>query len=273
MFDLTDKKALITGASGGIGGAVARALHGLGAHVAISGTNTGKLEALAGELGERTHITPCNLSDLDAVDKLPGAATEAMGGLDILVSNAGVTRDQPFMRMKEEDWDTVLKVNLTAYHRLAKAALRGMTKQRFGRIIGITSVVGVTGNPGQGNYAASKAGLIGMSKAIAQEVASRGITVNTIAPGFIASAMTDELNALGNLVPNLPHESVPEGEDDEGNMVAKTVGEKPSFDFELKDHIELGESLDTFFEVNGVLLHEGWEIESSGSDSITSISS
>ena len=194
MFDLTDKKALITGASGGIGGAVARALHGLGAHVAISGTNTGKLEALAGELGERTHITPCNLSDLDAVDKLPGAATEAMGGLDILVSNAGVTRDQPFMRMKEEDWDTVLKVNLTAYHRLAKAALRGMTKQRFGRIIGITYVVGVMGNPGQANYAASKAGMIGMSKSLAQEIATRGITVNCVAPGFIATAMTEELN-------------------------------------------------------------------------------
>ncbi len=193
MFDLTEKTALVTGASGGIGAAIARGLHAQGASVALSGTNEEKLSALASELGARAHVTPCNLSDLEAVDKLPAQAVEAMGGLDILVSNAGVTRDQLFMRMKEEDWDTVLKVNLTAYHRLAKAVLRGMTKKRFGRIIGITSVVGITGNPGQANYAASKAGMIGMSKSLAQEIATRGITVNCVAPGFIGTAMTEAL--------------------------------------------------------------------------------
>ncbi|MCI5043822.1 MAG: 3-oxoacyl-[acyl-carrier-protein] reductase [Aquisalinus sp.] len=193
MFDLTDKTALVTGASGGIGAAIAKGLHAQGASVALSGTNEEKLSALATELGERAHVTPCNLSDLEAVDKLPSQAVEAMGGVDILVSNAGVTRDQLFMRMKEDDWDTVLKVNLTAYHRLAKAVLRGMTKKRFGRIIGITSVVGVTGNPGQANYAASKAGMIGRSKSLAQEIATRGITVNCVAPGFIGTAMTESL--------------------------------------------------------------------------------
>lgn len=194
MFNLSGKRALITGATGGIGGAVARALHAQGASVAISGTRAEKLEALAGELKERVHVAPCNLSDLDAVDALPKQAIEAMGGLDIVVSNAGVTRDTLMMMMKPDMWDEVIKVNLTAYFRLAKASLRGMTKQRFGRIIGVTSIVGVTGNPGQANYAASKAGMIGMSKSLAAEVASRNVTVNCIAPGFIATAMTDALN-------------------------------------------------------------------------------
>ena len=194
MFDLTGKRALITGASGGIGGAVTKALHAQGASVAISGTRAEKLEALASELKERVHVTPCNLSDLDAVDALPKQAIEAMGGLDILVSNAGVTRDMLLMMMKPDMWDEVIKLNLTAYFRLTKASLRAMTKQRYGRIIGVTWIVGVMGNAGQANYAASKAGMIAMSKSLAQEVASRNVTVNCIAPGFIASAMTDQLN-------------------------------------------------------------------------------
>ena len=194
MFDLEGKRALVTGATGGIGGAVAKALHRQGASVAVSGTRAEKLEELAGALKERVHVAPCNLSDLDAVDALPKQASEAMGGLDIVVSNAGVTRDTLMMMMKPDMWDEVIKINLTAYFRLAKASLRGMTKQRFGRIIGVTSVVGVTGNAGQANYAASKAGMIGMSKSLAAEVASRNVTVNCIAPGFIATAMTDALN-------------------------------------------------------------------------------
>jgi 3-oxoacyl-[acyl-carrier protein] reductase len=194
MFDLTGKTALVTGASGGIGGAIARQLHGQGATVAISGTRVEPLEALAAELGERTHVTPCNLSDAAAIDALPKQAAEAMGGLDILVNNAGVTRDNLFMRMSDDEWDQVIAVNLTATFRLSRAVLRGMMKKRWGRIIGITSIVGVTGNPGQGNYAAAKAGMIGMSKSLAAEVASRGITVNCIAPGFITTAMTDKLN-------------------------------------------------------------------------------
>ena len=194
MFDLTGKSALVTGASGGIGGAIARQLHGQGATVALSGTRTGPLEALAAELGERAHVCPCNLSDAAAVAALPREAAEAMGGLDILVNNAGMTRDNLFMRMSDEEWDQVIGVNLTAAFRLSRAVLRGMMKQRWGRIIGITSIVGVTGNPGQGNYAAAKAGMIGMSKSLAAEVGSRGITVNCIAPGFIATAMTDKLN-------------------------------------------------------------------------------
>lgn len=194
MFDLSGKRALVTGATGGIGGAVARALHAQGAAVAISGTRAEKLEALAAELKERVHVAPCNLSDLDAVDALPKQASEAMGGLDIVIANAGVTRDTLMMMMKPQMWDEVLQINLTAYFRLAKASLRGMTKQRFGRIIAVASVVGVTGNAGQANYAASKAGMIGMSKSLAQEVASRNVTVNVIAPGFIATAMTDALN-------------------------------------------------------------------------------
>ena len=194
MFDLTGKAALVTGASGGIGGAVARALHDAGATVGLSGTRTEPLEALAAELGERAHVLPCNLSDAEAVAALPKQAVEAMGSVDILVNNAGVTRDNLFMRMSDEEWQQVIDVNLTATFRLCRGVLRGMMKSRWGRIVNIGSIVGATGNPGQGNYAASKAGLAGMSKSLAYEVASRGITVNTIAPGFIASAMTDELN-------------------------------------------------------------------------------
>lgn len=194
MFDLNGKRALITGATGGIGGAIASAMHRQGATVTLSGTREEKLQALASELGERTHIAPCNLSDLDTVDALPKQASEAMGGVDIVVANAGVTRDTLMMMMKPDMWDEVLKINLTAYFRLTKASLRGMTKQRFGRIIGVTSIVGVTGNPGQANYAASKAGMIGMTKSLAAEVASRNVTVNCIAPGFIATPMTDALN-------------------------------------------------------------------------------
>ena len=193
MFDLTGKKALVTGATGGLGSQIAKSLHASGAHVTLSGTREEKLKDLAAELGERVEICPANLSDAASVDALPKQASEAMGGLDILISNAGVTRDQLLMRMKDEDWDTVIKVNLEAHYRLSKAALRGMMKQRWGRIIGITSIVGVTGNPGQTNYAASKAGMIGFSKALAQEVAARGVTSNCVAPGFIESPMTDAL--------------------------------------------------------------------------------
>ncbi len=194
MFDLDGRTALVTGATGGIGADIARALHSRGAVVALSGTREGVLEELAGELGERAHVVACNLSDPDAVDGLSARASEAMGGLDIVVNNAGLTRDNLAMRMKDEDWDAVLSVNLTAGFRIARASLRNMMKSRWGRIVGITSVVGVTGNAGQANYAASKAGMIGMSKALAQEVASRGITVNCVAPGFIETPMTDALN-------------------------------------------------------------------------------
>lgn len=194
MFDLTGKRALVTGATGGLGGEIARLLHKHGASVALSGTRAEKLESLASELGERAVVTPCNLSDGDAVDALPKQAAEALGGsVDILIANAGITRDGLLMRMKQEDFDDVIKINLESYFRLAKACLRPMMKARSGRIIGITSIVGVTGNPGQANYAASKAGMIGFSKSLAQEVASRGITVNCIAPGFIRSPMTDAL--------------------------------------------------------------------------------
>ena len=191
MFELNDLTALVTGATGGLGGAMARALHAQGATVAISGT---RREALAAELGERVHVLPCDLADKAQVEALVPAAESAMGRLDILVNNAGVTKDGLFMRMKDDDWDGVLAINLTSAFRLSRAALKGMMKRRFGRIIGITSVVGVTGNPGQGNYAASKAGMIGMAKSLAAEVATRNITVNCIAPGFIASPMTDGLN-------------------------------------------------------------------------------
>jgi len=194
VFDLTGKTALVTGASGGIGGAIARALHAQGASVALSGTRREALEALAGELATRVHVTPCDLTDKDAVEALVPAAEAAMGSLDILVNNAGLTRDNLFVRMKDAEWDAVIAVDLTAAFRLARASLKGMMRRRFGRIIGIASIVGVTGNPGQGNYAAAKAGMIGMSKALAAEVASRAITVNCIAPGFIASPMTDALN-------------------------------------------------------------------------------
>ncbi len=194
MFDLTGKSALVTGASGGIGGAIAKALHAAGATVALSGTRTDPLNALAGELGDRTHVLPCNLADREAVTELPKQAAEAMGSVDILVNNAGLTRDNLFMRMSDEEWDQVIEINLTSTMRLSRAVLRGMMKARWGRIVNISSIVGVTGNPGQGNYAASKAGVIGMSKSLAAEVASRGITVNCVAPGFITTAMTDVLS-------------------------------------------------------------------------------
>ncbi|MEY3553764.1 MAG: hypothetical protein RL735_2112 [Pseudomonadota bacterium] len=194
MFELNGLSALVTGATGGLGGQIARALHAQGATVGISGTRAEALEKLAAELGERVHILPCNLGDKDAVEALVPAAEAAMGQVDILVNNAGITRDGLFMRMKDEDWEQVINVNLTSTFRLSRACLRGMMKRRFGRIISITSIVGVTGNAGQGNYAASKAGMIGMSKSLAAEVASRNITVNCIAPGFIESPMTDALN-------------------------------------------------------------------------------
>jgi 3-oxoacyl-[acyl-carrier protein] reductase len=193
MFDLTGMTALVTGASGGIGSAIAKALAGQGARVALSGTREDALKAVQGELGGEHVILPCNLGDGAAVDALVPSAVDKLGQLDILVNNAGVTRDNLAMRMKDEEWDTVIRVNLEAAFRLARASLKPMMRARFGRIISITSVVGVTGNPGQANYAASKAGLIGMSKALAQEVASRNITVNAVAPGFIQSAMTDAL--------------------------------------------------------------------------------
>lgn len=194
MFDLNGKRALVTGASGGIGGAIAKALHAQGATVALSGTREDALKALADELGERAHVTPADLSSAEGAAKLVEDAEAAMGGIDILINNAGLTRDQLAMRMKDEDWQAVLDVNLTAAFRLSRACLKGMMKARTGRIIGITSVVGTTGNAGQTNYAASKAGMIGMSKSLAQEVASRGITVNCVAPGFIETAMTDVLS-------------------------------------------------------------------------------
>ncbi len=193
MFDLSGKTALVTGASGGIGAEIARALHHAGATVGLSGTRVDPLNALAADLTDRVHVLPCNLSDMSAVDALPKQAAEAMGGLDILVNNAGITRDNLFMRMSEDEWQSVLDVNLTATMRLCKGAIRGMMKARWGRIINVSSIVGATGNPGQANYAASKAGMIGMSKSLAYEVAGRGITVNAIAPGFIATAMTDKL--------------------------------------------------------------------------------
>jgi len=194
MFDLSGKTALVTGATGGIGGAIARALHRQGATVAVSGTRRDVLDQLAQELGERTHVLPCNLADKDDVETLVPRAEEAMQTIDILVNNAGITRDNIFVRLSDEAWDEVIAVNLTAAFRLARTAVRGMMRRRYGRIIGITSVVGVTGNAGQGNYAAAKAGMIGMSKALAREVASRHVTVNCIAPGFIETAMTGALN-------------------------------------------------------------------------------
>ncbi|AIQ90058.1 MULTISPECIES: 3-oxoacyl-[acyl-carrier-protein] reductase [Methylobacterium] len=194
MFDLTGRKALVTGATGGLGQAIARALHAQGATVALSGTRPAALEALAAELGERASPVAADLSDKDSVEGLVPAAEAAIGPLDILVNNAGITRDNLFMRMKDEEWEQVIAVNLTAAFRLSRAAVKGMMRRRSGRIVNIGSVVGSTGNPGQGNYAAAKAGLVGMTKALAAEVASRGITVNCIAPGFISSPMTDALN-------------------------------------------------------------------------------
>jgi 3-oxoacyl-[acyl-carrier protein] reductase len=194
MFDLTGKTALVTGATGGIGGAIAGALHRQGATVALSGTRQDALDALAGTLKDRVHVLPCNLADRAAVDALVPQAETAMGKLDILVANAGITRDNLLVQLNDDAWDEVIAINLTATFRLTRAALKGMMRRRAGRIIGITSVVGVTGNAGQGNYAAAKAGMIGMTKSIAQEYAKRGITANCIAPGFIATAMTDKLN-------------------------------------------------------------------------------
>ena len=194
MFDLTGRTALVTGASGGLGGAIARALHAQGAAVALSGTRREALEALAAELKDRAHLAPCDLMDADAADALVPAVEAALGSLDILVNNAGVTRDGLFIRMKDADWDAVLAINLTAAFRLSRAALKGMVRRRYGRIINMASVVGVSGNAGQANYAAAKAGMIGMSKALAAEVATRGITVNCIAPGFIMSPMTEALD-------------------------------------------------------------------------------
>jgi len=194
MFSLNGKKALVTGASGGIGAAIAKTLHDAGATVAISGTRVAVLDEVKASIGERVHVLPCNLSSAEDVEKLIPSAEAAMGGLDILVNNAGITKDGLAMRMKDEDWQAVIDVNLTATFRLCRAAMRGMMRQRGGRIINITSIVGVTGNPGQANYVASKAGLIGMTKSIAVELASRGITANCIAPGFIATPMTDVLN-------------------------------------------------------------------------------
>jgi 3-oxoacyl-[acyl-carrier protein] reductase len=206
MFDLTGKCALVTGASGGIGAAIATALHGAGATVALSGTREGPLNDLAATLGARVHVLPCNLSDGAAVDALPKQAADVMGSLDILVNNAGITQDNLLMRMSDEQWQKVIDINLTATMRLMRASLRGMMKARWGRIVNITSVVGATGNPGQVNYAASKAGVVGASKALAQEVASRGITVNCVAPGFIATPMTevltdDQKSALNARIP------------------------------------------------------------------------
>ncbi len=194
MHDLSGKAALVTGASGGLGQAIARALHASGAQVSVSGTRRDALDALAAELATNVHVLPCDLAHKEAVEALVPAAEAAMGGIDILVSNAGVTKDNLFMRMKDEEWDTVLSVNLTAAFRLSRACLKGMLRKRSGRIIGISSVVGVTGNPGQGNYAASKAGMIGMYKSLAAEVASRNVTVNCVAPGFIESPMTAVLD-------------------------------------------------------------------------------
>jgi 3-oxoacyl-[acyl-carrier protein] reductase len=209
MFDLTGKTALVTGASGGIGGSIAKALHGQGAKVVLSGTRAEALEKVKAELGERVFIAPANLSDIASVEALPKAAEDAAGsGIDILVNNAGITKDNLFMRMKDEEWDQVIAVNLTAAFRLSRGVLRGMMKRRWGRIIQITSIVGTTGNPGQGNYAAAKAGLVGMTKSLAGEVASRNITVNAVAPGFIQTAMTE---ALGEQQKELIGQRIPAG--------------------------------------------------------------
>lgn len=194
MFSLAGRGALVTGASGGIGDAIARKLHAAGATVAVSGTRVDRLEALAGDLRERVHLVPCDLGDRAAVQKLAGEAEAKLGTLDILVNNAGVTRDNLFMRMKDEEWDQVIAVDLTSAFMLCRAAVRNMMRRQWGRIVNITSISGVIGNPGQGNYAAAKAGMIGMTKSLAREVAARGITANCIAPGFIKTAMTDALN-------------------------------------------------------------------------------
>ena len=220
MFELEGKCALITGASGGIGGSIARALYAQGAKVALSGTRIDPLKALADDLGDRAFIVPCNLSDVDAVKALPQKASEEMGGIDILVNNAGITKDNLFMRMSDDDWHQVIDVNLTSTMHLMKSVMRTMMKQRFGRIINITSIVGVTGNAGQVNYAASKAGMIGMTKSFAQEIATRGITANCIAPGFIKTAMTAELpeNVIKNML-----DAIPQGRMGQADEVAASV--------------------------------------------------
>jgi len=220
MFELEGKCALITGASGGIGGSIARALYAQGAKVALSGTRIDPLKALADDLGDRAFILPCNLSDVDAVKALPQTASEEMGGIDILVNNAGITKDNLFMRMSDDDWHQVIDVNLTSTMHLMKSVMRTMMKQRFGRIINITSIVGVTGNAGQVNYAASKAGMIGMTKSFAQEIATRGITANCIAPGFIETAMTAELpeNVIKNML-----DAIPQGRMGQADEIAASV--------------------------------------------------
>lgn len=220
MFELEGKCALITGASGGIGGSIARALYGQGAKVALSGTRIDPLKALADDLGDRAFIVPCNLSDVDAVKALPQKASEEMGGIDILVNNAGITKDNLFMRMSDDDWHQVINVNLTSTMHLMKSVMRTMMKKRFGRIINITSIVGVTGNAGQVNYAASKAGMIGMTKSFAQEIATRGITANCIAPGFIETAMTAELpeNVIKNML-----DAIPQGRMGQADEIAASV--------------------------------------------------
>ena len=220
MFELEGKCALITGASGGIGGSIARALYAQGAKVALSGTRIDPLKALADDLGDRAFILPCNLSDVDAVKALPQTASEEMGGIDILVNNAGITKDNLFMRMSDDDWHQVIDINLTSTMHLMKSVMRTMMKQRFGRIINITSIVGVTGNAGQVNYAASKAGMIGMTKSFAQEIATRGITANCIAPGFIETAMTAELPE--NVVENML-KSIPQGRMGQADEIAASV--------------------------------------------------
>ena len=220
MFELEGKCALITGASGGIGGSIARALYGQGAKVALSGTRIDPLKALADDLGDRAFIVPCNLSDVDAVKALPQKASEEMGEIDILVNNAGITKDNLFMRMSDDDWHQVIEINLTSTMHLMKSVMRTMMKKRFGRIINITSIVGVTGNAGQVNYAASKAGMIGMTKSFAQEIATRGITANCIAPGFIETAMTAELpeNVIKNML-----DAIPQGRMGQADEIAASV--------------------------------------------------
>jgi 3-oxoacyl-[acyl-carrier protein] reductase len=215
MFDLAGKKALVTGASGGIGGAIAVALHRQGAAVALSGTRREALEQRAAEMGEGVHVLACNLADKAAVEGLVPQAEAALGGLDILVNNAGITRDGLFLRMKDEDWDEVIAVDLSSVFRLCRAAVKGMMRRRYGRIINITSVVGVTGNPGQANYTAAKAGMIGMTKSLAAEIASRTVTANCVAPGFIASPMTDALNdkQRETILANVPAGRLGRGED------------------------------------------------------------
>ena len=221
MFDLTGRNALVTGASGAIGGAIAKALHARGAAVALSGTRREALDALAGELGERAHAVPANLGDAEETEALPGRVEEALGDLHILVNNAGLTRDMLALRLSDDQWQSVIDVNLTSAFRLSRAALRGMMRRRHGRIINITSIVGVTGNPGQANYAASKAGMIGMTKSMAAEVAARGVTLNCIAPGFVRSPMTDALNETqrDSLIERIPAGRIGEPADIAGAAV------------------------------------------------------